>query len=87
MWARSGRCKTDSWVQRNCLNSCNVRGTCDRKQIKPEGTVVCSFAFLLSFQFLGYGGSLLLGFFCCAHVFAHLFLLVYSLALLASFVS
>ncbi|XP_028409996.1 uncharacterized protein LOC114532645 isoform X2 [Dendronephthya gigantea] len=42
-WAKAGRCKTDSWVQKNCLISCNVKGTCDRQEIKPEGTCSNSF--------------------------------------------
>jgi hypothetical protein len=37
VWARVGRCETDLWVRRNCLISCNIKGTCDRQQIKPEG--------------------------------------------------
>ena len=37
MWARHGRCVTDTWVKKNCLNSCNKTGSCDKEQIKPEG--------------------------------------------------
>ena len=47
-WARVGRCKTDAWVQKNCLLSCNVKGTCDRQQIRPEGT--CSRPFGLGWD-------------------------------------
>ncbi|CAB3986435.1 Chymotrypsin-like protease CTRL-1 [Paramuricea clavata] len=48
LWARVGRCKSDPWVRRNCLISCKIKGTCDRQQIKPEGT--CSQPFGLGWD-------------------------------------
>ena len=40
-WASKGRCKTDQWVYRNCLFSCDRTDICDSEQPRPSGTISC----------------------------------------------